>query len=45
MYEDHELHTLADKQKNLRNLMESFTEIDKINNLKTQRNKIKTHKI
>ena len=38
-YEDHELHTLADKQKNL---IENFTEIDKINNLKTQRNKIKT---
>ena len=41
-YEDHELHTLADKQKNLKNLIENSTEIDKINNLKTQRNKIKT---
>ena len=41
-YEDHELHTLADEQKNLRNLIENSTEIDKINNLKTQRNKIKT---
>ena len=41
-YEDHELHTLADKQKTLRNLIENSTEIDKINNLKTQRNKIKT---
>ena len=29
--------------KNLRNLIENFTEIDKINILKTQRNKIKTH--
>ena len=38
-YEDHELQTLADKQKNL---IENSTETDKINNLKTQRNKIKT---
>ena len=29
-------------KKNLRNLIENSTEIDKINNLKTQRNKIKT---
>ena len=41
-YEDHELNTLADKQKNLRNLIENSTEIDKINNLKTQKNKIET---
>ena len=41
-YEDHELHTLADKEKNLRNLIKNSTKIDKINNLKTQKNKIKT---
>ena len=41
-YEDHELHTLADKQKNLKNLIENSTEIDKINNFKTQKKKIKT---
>ena len=34
-------HWLINK-KNLRNLIENSTEIDKINNLKTQRNKIKT---
>ena len=41
-YENHELHTLADKQKKLRNPIENSTETDKTNNLKTQRNKIKT---